>query len=314
MGRKRNKGKARRAAKAIAREEAAAAVESNDDQDELLAQARAAKAEASIELLKLDAAEKIRKLEREIAKNELDAAEEKRKLMREAVELEQRIAELDDRDRDPQAQLDLRLLDFGGRDNTCLHGGKISPFAMAVDKSFFEYYAGDCALIQRLDTAFRSTASGFADDWSDSSKIEGATSYFCSNGVFHILEGRYNIARAYAAMAEYLEQLIAVEIEQSQAQIRWNQIIELSFPGADLHTLVNFFRERIPCSCLNEKYEEVKSITRLCLCHNEQCRLPGGKVERSKSLCCGRCRSVTYCSRECQKSDWKRHKKECGAI
>jgi hypothetical protein len=30
---------------------------------------------------------------------------------------------------------------------------------------------------------------------------------------------------------------------------------------ADEHTLVKFFRKRIPCSCLDEKYQEVKQIT-----------------------------------------------------
>lgn len=36
-----------------------------------------------------------------------------------------------------------------------------------------------------------------------------------------------------------------------------------------------------------------------------------GKIE-PKQLCCGRCRSTSYCSLECQKSDWPRHKKHCG--
>lgn len=41
------------------------------------------------------------------------------------------------------------------------------------------------------------------------------------------------------------------------------------------------------------------------MCH----RLPdenGGEFKK-----CGRCRLVSYCSRECQKKDWKRHKDSC---
>ena len=30
-----------------------------------------------------------------------------------------------------------------------------------------------------------------------------------------------------------------------------------------------------------------------------------------KIMSCSRCKSIYYCSRQCQKDDWKRHKKEC---
>ncbi|CAM9482521.1 unnamed protein product [Hapterophycus canaliculatus] len=31
-----------------------------------------------------------------------------------------------------------------------------------------------------------------------------------------------------------------------------------------------------------------------------------------QSMQCARCRSVCYCSKECQRKDWKRHKSACG--
>ena len=85
-------------------------------------------------------------------------------------------------------------------------------------------------------------------------------------------------------------------------------IIELY--KCDEHTLVKYLRKRIPCSCLDEKYNEVKSITRMGLCFNAQCT--SDIVQRSKMMCCARCGEVNYCSRECQKAAWPEHKTNCG--
>ena len=79
-----------------------------------------------------------------------------------------------------------------------------------------------------------------------------------------------------------------------------------------MHTLVKYFRKRIPCSCLDGKYDEVKAITKLGFCFNPECNFEmSGELERSKTMYCSRCRCATYCSRECQKADWARHKSYC---
>lgn len=45
------------------------------------------------------------------------------------------------------------------------------------------------------------------------------------------------------------------------------------------------------------------------------CKKPEPKVEEGKKLrYCSRCEMVLYCSRECQKTDWKRHKKDCAKL
>ncbi|KAF8991943.1 hypothetical protein BDQ17DRAFT_1188267, partial [Cyathus striatus] len=41
--------------------------------------------------------------------------------------------------------------------------------------------------------------------------------------------------------------------------------------------------------------------------HCTQCQSEGNPTLK---ICTG-CRKVRYCSEECQKTDWKRHKKEC---
>ena len=101
-------------------------------------------------------------------------------------------------------------------------------------------------------------------------------------------------------------------MEKSKAILCWTKVCELH--GADEHTLARYYRKRIPCACLDEKDEEVKSFKKMGWCCNKTRSLPGKRVERGKMLCCARCGEANYCSIECQKADWKRHKEYCGDI
>lgn len=73
----------------------------------------------------------------------------------------------------------------------------------------------------------------------------------------------------------------------------------------------SYLRKNIPCSCLDKKYKEVKSITRMGMCCNEMCSLPNQMAKRSTMLCCTGCRVANYCSRECQKAAWPENKEFC---
>jgi len=42
----------------------------------------------------------------------------------------------------------------------------------------------------------------------------------------------------------------------------------------------------------------------------KECEEPS--CTKNGSMSCGRCKSASYCSKVCQKKDWKRHKKDCG--
>ena len=164
-----------------------------------------------------------------------------------------------------------------------------------------------------LVDARSATFEEFADAWYDLAKMEVALSHLLSGGTKSILVGNYNIVRETAAIARFFEEIIAVDLKETQALPNWPKICDTFF--SDMHTLVKFFRHRIPCSCLDEKYEEVKSIAKMGFCYNPQCKfclkLNGERVERSKTKYCSRCRCVTYCSRECQEADWSRHKSIC---
>ena len=135
--------------------------------------------------------------------------------------------------------------------------------------------------------------------------------YFLHNGAVLYLDEDKDNCRISALFARFFEQWLKVNVHKRQAYIDWPKAIEC---GSDDHTLVKYFWRRIRCSCLDEAYEEVKSIPKMGVCFNQHCAHPKRSVERSKLRCCSRCRSVTYCSRECQAADWSEHKELCDEV
>ena len=161
-----------------------------------------------------------------------------------------------------------------------------------------------------LGFALDATKAEFAEVWNDAAKMKIAISVLLCNGTQDVLDGKHDDARDFAIIARFFEQYIAVRLKESQALIAWPKLEETHY--ADMHTLVKFFWRRIPCSCLDEKYEEVKSITKMGFCFRPQCLFFDIMTERSNTKYCSRCRNATYCSRKCQEADWLRHKPDCG--
>jgi hypothetical protein len=80
-------------------------------------------------------------------------------------------------------------------------------------------------------------------------------SYCLDSGTVAALDGKDDFARIYASVAFYVEEKIArFEINFTYSA----KMVELYY--ADEHTLVQFFRKRIPCSCLDEKYKESDTL------------------------------------------------------
>ena len=270
MGRKRNQGKARKAAKAKAREE--------------VAQQEAARSGGN---------------------NNPTANNERQQLL----------------PAEQESSITNKLLSAGQAQQSppgqiCTHG--FNPYSEYRDiciklKNMFrrEFYKGppESSFMLCLENAKKATLTEFADVWNDSVKMKIAISCYLCNGTQAVLENKYGNASDHATFARYFEQHIAVELKQSQALINWPKVDDTY--EADKHTLVNFLRRRIPCSCLDKKYEEVKHITKMGFCYNPQCSIPDRKVKRSKAKYCSRCRCATYCSRECQVADWSKHKRFC---
>ena len=153
-----------------------------------------------------------------------------------------------------------------------------------------------------LDTSIRTTNVS-----RNRSNKQCINPYCLAEGTKFILDGKSNDARLPAMLALITKKVDAAALLDRQ------KLLELM--DGDEHTLVQFFRKQIPCSCLDEKYKEVKSIPKMGVCFSGQCPLPGNMAVRSKMLRCTGClddQYVSYCSRECQEAHWSEHKKFCG--
>ena len=198
-----------------------------------------------------------------------------------------------------------------GFESFSISGGDIaSQFAHAFNESFREISFGGTPLPIRLIAANNAAMDKFPEVRNDSAKMESVISYLLWSGTHHFLIDNYGSAKVAATIARFIEQFIAVELKLTQAVLNWPKIEEMLI-RSDVHTLVKFLRHRISCSCLDEKYEEVKNTAKMGICYNEHCNLPNRTMERSKTMYCSRCRCVTYCSRECQIANWKVHKPHC---
>ena len=206
----------------------------------------------------------------------------------------------------------------------CRHGceleGNEARLCLEFVNAFNEEYraracSGDNDLGLCLDAGWNATETEdkFSDIWGSATKLR---SYYVAQSVQYLLNGNDNDndallrdASVAASFAKYFEQRIEVFIYKTQPIIKWHKIAELQH--SDIHTLVSFLRKRIPCKCLDEKYKQVKSMTKMGRCCNNECFLSDKQVARSEMFCCDGCHAVFYCCHGCQKVHWPQHKEQC---
>jgi hypothetical protein len=215
---------------------------------------------------------------------------------------------------DASLELHMAKLEISNYLTSCTHGSIPLPkghFCKQFARQFEKHYHNSTSdrLIESLEQAYEATKEKFADVWGDSSKMELAYSSILAVGAQAILNGFTSDARLDATFANYFEQHMAVKLKKTQASMDNPKLAELN--DADPHTLISYFRHRIPCSCLDAKYKQVKCTPKMGECCNHKCSLRYNKVERSAMMSCGRCRIAHYCSTQCQKAHWKDHKEEC---
>jgi hypothetical protein len=201
----------------------------------------------------------------------------------------------------------------------CNHGCEIKSHEARLCQDFVEVFsdgysvsihAGESGIWKLMDAGLNATKGKFASVLNDVAKLEDVVSFLLASGAQNILDGNDGAACIEASYACFFEQYIRVALKRTHPRIDCLRIAELQW--ADMNTLVNYFRKRIPCKCLDKKYEEVKSIIRMGICCNPACSLPDKQVERKKMFrCTGTgCSDTYYCSAECQKAHWSVHKKE----
>eukprot|EP00984_Skeletonema_dohrnii_P036381 scaffold37288_cov155-Skeletonema_dohrnii-CCMP3373.AAC.2 len=226
------------------------------------------------------------------------------------------------RPRDPQGER--RAIEkLFKEDKCCMHG--INPMHVVgqhPEGRFYEefkktfiggfnnvtYQTTTHRLGERFMSALEATEAKFPEEWKDESKIGVVVTNFVAEGTVHLLDGEIDAARIYASYAFFSQDLFSV-LNKTKAMPNSARVEELY--NADEHTLVSFLRKHVPCSCLDKKYKEVKSTVKMSRCYNEKCSHPNAMVERSKVKPCAGCRQAYYCSRECQKADWPRHRHIC---
>ncbi len=166
-----------------------------------------------------------------------------------------------------------------------------------------------CTALDAFTAAHEATAGEEFDSvYSSKLMLEKVVSMLLFYGTDAFLYGDIDNASLYAVAAFHLEEY-NFSMSQNEPLFDWVKVAELS--QADEHTLAKFYRKRIPCHCLDKKYEEVKSVKQMGICCNLNCSVQ--RVERRKMFCCTRCGVTNYCSRKCQKADWKSHKEFCNS-
>ncbi len=168
--------------------------------------------------------------------------------------------------------------------------------------------------LNRFWDAYKATSTKYDAVWNNPDMLEHVVAYFLADGADAILEEKDDIARQSAKFAICFETWRDITTGNNDAQRGYGKIFAFCSDTCDEHTLVSFFRKRIPCKCLDKRYKEVKSIVKMGLCMNPDCPLPNGQVECSKLMHCEQCRYTQYCSIECQRAHWPSHKEDCVII
>jgi hypothetical protein len=222
--------------------------------------------------------------------------------------------ELDAEAKEKEAE---RLIEERG--DCCKHGYDPSPHDHDICEKFMDEFMESFnvvanrggSIVECLVGGDKEMTKKYSDIWEDPTRMKLFISYCLRLGTDAVLDGsdkRRHSARIYASDAYHFEEKIARFETNSPFGVK---IAELYY--ADDHTLVQFLRKRIPCSCLDEKNKEVRHITKVGICWNPQCKLPDRmRVKRSGMVYCTRCRVMNYCSRECQVDHWSDHKLVCG--
>ncbi len=192
----------------------------------------------------------------------------------------------------------------------CTHGWNYNEYAADHDcYKLIAYLLGVFSNSNKLLGTAGRILDKYPEIESDATKLEWIASAFVSIGVEAITE-EYddNICAHSVWYSDAIYQHVACRRNYVPAMYK-ARLKELLF--ADKRRLIGYLKKRIPCSCLDSIYSEVKHLPKNGRCCSNSCSVFGRKVELSKMWSCEDCRRQHYCSKECQADDWPRHKEQC---
>ena len=203
--------------------------------------------------------------------------------------------------------------------SNCSHGWKLDEYSPGGDCDKFidttlDVFAPGAVdnkgLGELIDKAIIATEQKHMNVWEDSSKLQWIASAFLGVEA-GILKGKTLSTNSLLlpAFAEFIQQYIACSLNESQPSINFHKIKDIRL--ADERRLVSYLKKRIPCSCLDAKYQRVKLLPKMGVCDGPKCNLFYQKVEICSMMSCESCRRSHYCSRSCQKDHWHSHKVTC---
>lgn len=194
--------------------------------------------------------------------------------------------------------------------NECNHGLPLlnSPVHGIVDKQLITAFA-DADIQHPLRDVKQMLVymhgNGLSDVWRDADNRNMIKDQIVSFAVGYLVESQacdIKLAICLAALVLSLEMENNYDLSKGDTAIMAQDLVD----GGE-RELTKFFKKRIQCSCLDEKWKQVKKRQPklgVCVHCNQQKR-------RSELMLCTRCRAGQYCSKECQLADVPRHKDCC---
>ena len=207
--------------------------------------------------------------------------------------------------------LEAQIKRLCGSDESCKHGYNFQDDECPNFVSDFLHAADGIALERNpYDEPTKFTRLKYPHVWTNVMKMKIIQSYFLAMAANCVLDGETEIAHRCASYGSYLKEIIDVIFLQTKAEMDSSKSPELLV--CDEHTLVRFVQKNIPCSCLDEKYNQVKTtVEKMGICGNPSCHRPDRMMKRSDMMVCTRCKSEYYCSAICQQIRWPTHKQRC---
>lgn len=148
----------------------------------------------------------------------------------------------------------------------------------------------------------------FSDEVYDEINSMRMSEYFISLSTNNLLDGggKNTEIASHLAFAALVYELSGKDMTSNEKERKARDML-----GGSERDIARFLWKRTKCSCLNERYEQLKSEPKLGVCDGCWHRGKREQEHREKLEICTGCRMVQYCSRECQVADWSRHKGAC---